>query len=1369
MKVVNDFVQGKMNKEISGRIIPKGIYRDLLNGRVTSSDNSDTGIIESIKGTNKITIPVIPVGFEVIGMTIYKEKLYYIATNSTLTTIGEFDLDTSINRYLFENSDLFNFNKTIFISNIEVFEGMLFFCDYNNDDPYKVNIERAIAGLYTNRDSILLVKAPPILPPNITFIDESETHTNNNFKEASFQFAYRFHYLDGEISAISQRSQVAFKSLFGQVASATAGVIDMVKTSSGFQLRLKIDDDTPIIYDLNSTPPGPHGIDLGTQFFGFDYILTETDYIGVIFRKTLNNIMEVLDFTLGGISNWREIAINGSNPQVVICPQNTSSYFVSYEYNYYLYVYNDRLIRVSVIGAHSGIMSNTPVAMSGNGKYVYIAFNDELEVSTNYGAENTFVRTLHVDENSTPGGDDIYNQGEVVSVCCSQSGRNVYAVVANQDGHTDYKVVRSYDYGSTWTVSDNVNVGVVNFNSMKIVTDITGAKVTVGYALDIKLVFKTSTDGGITFPISNDFIKDIAQSENSLFINMSLDGGSLYIGYLDTILNGYTAKSVNDGATFFTLLTTTQDVVPGTYAMKSDVIEETNYKNDFIQNDIACVNIDTTRAAPTPDVKYIEVIAFDVNSGQALSIVKDIPDKIPTVTFCNDTTYKLIPEKDINKLYDNVPHKVRSFAITQNSLIFGGYTDGYNSEITLNIRIIDQYTVLSAATGHSLKHGVRQSYAIIYYDDFNRSSDAIPIGEININTLRENISNVKAYVQLQISGAPPLWATSYAIAKKPALLDYEIISAFDAAYLYNNKVYLETTSYDDIDFQEGSKIELVLQTADPSGYEIATTPLELKITHVVTINENKVAGDGTTIVLPNGIYVVASSTDLEDYDKIAITAKTSRYTSSIFYIHEPRSVKAEKVYFELPYRFNIIDGIHQGDSIVAGDTIISLLDDFDVVMAEEFPVEIYKLSKHNIVNNLGRPNLDSENFDQIDRYAGLCASEVYVQDTNFNGFSSFNLWMINYKDLDRRNGDIKLIDSEDTNIEVYQEDRVSKVMYKKNILSMADGKQALSQTQDIWGEQQKYNSEYGLTNPESFSKWGDSSYYVDAKRGVVIKKQNNMISPISYLGMNDYFHDLLTKNIDNKILGYFEPEFGTYHVVTTFEDLAYSEKSKGWEFRSNLIPDFVYNDDSDIYSFKDLSLYKHNIGDPNDFYGVKFKVRVISYINDSPNLVKIYNTIQIIGFKPETVSLISDENRATINENLFEEKEKGFFSYIPMDTFLTQKTIVAGVCLQDVTLAPFIPLNNLNKDIHVNDDVYIYNPIDQSYTQIGILEEINDNGITLYNNTTVAQEDIIITISDNDVNGNNLRSRHVKLVIEFPVDEAIRFESYLVDIDISKQ
>ena len=55
-EIKNNFVQGKMNKDLDDRLLPNGQYRDALNVTVGRSDDSDVGVVQNVKG-NTLSYP----------------------------------------------------------------------------------------------------------------------------------------------------------------------------------------------------------------------------------------------------------------------------------------------------------------------------------------------------------------------------------------------------------------------------------------------------------------------------------------------------------------------------------------------------------------------------------------------------------------------------------------------------------------------------------------------------------------------------------------------------------------------------------------------------------------------------------------------------------------------------------------------------------------------------------------------------------------------------------------------------------------------------------------------------------------------------------------------------------------------------------------------------------------------------------------------------------------------------------------------------------------------------------------------------------------------------------------------------------------
>ena len=133
MKLLRNFTQGKMDKDLDENFLRPGEYRDMLNGRVISSDADGVGVIEKFRGTLELNVPEIPDGYNVIGLTSHEDLIYYIATNNTDTLIGEYNKTADTHRYIHDSRALsekvFVLDKDILIANMIVFEGLLIFCD----------------------------------------------------------------------------------------------------------------------------------------------------------------------------------------------------------------------------------------------------------------------------------------------------------------------------------------------------------------------------------------------------------------------------------------------------------------------------------------------------------------------------------------------------------------------------------------------------------------------------------------------------------------------------------------------------------------------------------------------------------------------------------------------------------------------------------------------------------------------------------------------------------------------------------------------------------------------------------------------------------------------------------------------------------------------------------------------------------------------------------------------------------------------------------------------------------------------------------------------------------------------------------------
>jgi hypothetical protein len=159
----------------------------------------------------------------------------------------------------------------------------------------------------------------------------------------------------------------------------------------------------------------------------------------------------------------------------------------------------------------------------------------------------------------------------------------------------------------------------------------------------------------------------------------------------------------------------------------------------------------------------------------------------------------------------------------------------------------------------------------------------------------------------------------------------------------------------------------------------------------------------------------------------------------------------------------------------------------------------------------------------------ICYSGIYGENTGIDRLNEFNLSLANFKYLDRDFGSIQVLHARDNDLLVFQQDKISKVLYGKNLLFDAVGGGQVASIPEVLGNQISYPSEFGISNnPESFASWGNDIYFTDARRGDVLKLSGDSLSQISNNGMNDYFRDVMKSTPNNQKLGGFDPYLSMY-------------------------------------------------------------------------------------------------------------------------------------------------------------------------------------------------------------------------------------------------
>ena len=150
----------------------------------------------------------------------------------------------------------------------------------------------------------------------------------------------------------------------------------------------------------------------------------------------------------------------------------------------------------------------------------------------------------------------------------------------------------------------------------------------------------------------------------------------------------------------------------------------------------------------------------------------------------------------------------------------------------------------------------------------------------------------------------------------------------------------------------------------------------------------------------------------------------------------------------------------------------------------------------------------AQQYKQEQRKSGLIYSGIYNSTSGVNNLNQFIQAEKITKDLNPTYGSIQKLFARDTDLITLCEDRIIRVLSNKDAVFNADGNINLTSTNNVLGQATPYAGDYGIsTNPESFAVDQYRAYFTDKSRGSVIRLSMDGLTPISDVGMRDWFKD----------------------------------------------------------------------------------------------------------------------------------------------------------------------------------------------------------------------------------------------------------------------
>jgi hypothetical protein len=1178
MKIKRNFIKGRMNTMFDERLIPNGEYVSAMNIRVSSTEESEMGAIENAKGNEQITT----LGYRgsdlsadavCIGSVAdsARDTIYWCVHDPSNPTVlsGVLDMIVSYNivsgtliyhvissTHPSGTGTVLNFSEEYRVNAMDIIEDYLIIND-NNNPPRIFNTKRVYNE--PSAEDINLIVKPPSSAPTVTLINQpgQETYMDTRF----ISFAYRYKYVDGQYSALSQFSPIAFSPNIFELDYST---MENKGMSNAFNSA---------IIDLETSSSNVVGIDLVFKFS----------------NSSILNIVEKYDKTDLGWSDNSTVSVTFTNKKV------------------YTTLPEEELYRLFDNVPHKAqaqtIMGNRLVM--GN-------YTDGYDVVDDNGDSTRLIYTAELVENDIEKTDLLVN-------------RNIgnYTIAGSEDIN-NAKVIIDLDEVASDLIEGAVLDLSFTLRHNKYVSTTTTTPSETPPPLSIsKTITLQSTYGSVAaFAASAEFTEAVS-SFTPISDCGTVDAGNsltdqINCGSFTPLLPspGWTKESSgitspgqgisisvssNQITLQFVAMRFGENGSPGQYVYEYfDVVyssakfykytigESLHSKRDY---EVAIIYMDEYNRSTTALVSSNNTVYVPpINSDKKNSIRVTIPDSqnppewatkykfalkpseldyeiIYSNIYFNDIsdgcTYfllegdnqnkcsegdKLRIKKDISGALDNdVEVSVIDISAKQRDFLDTILIDEEPSGLYMKIKSSDMNT--SYSEDYILDSGLRKDSStitgnpfIIYpiYSDNPNYNATDPISSSNPRYLPWEIpagSIVEIYIKFE--------GTNLDGDVRTYTLERQVTATKDYSSLYDMVEAENIDLTNGISTTDGEEIETVYfnelyENITGTGTDYIRNPIvdtEFRI-QFGWWNPDDSAGDAQTGQMYLGLRNNDDGTGI--FQKTECRVKI--ITGGNLFVFETIPTEADNdIFYEGSQTFDITAGRHEGN-VQNQTTSLPAIIDLNFFDCYSFGngVESYKIG-----DRLATPSfrlgerfyaVSQEDYKEADRYSDLTYSGIYNEETNVNRLNEFNLSLANFKQLERSFGPIRVISGRANDILVLQEDKVSYVLSSKNLISSSQGGGTVASIPEVLGTQIARIENFGIgNNPESYTEYGYDKYFVDPKRGAVIKLtgsgQAEQLSVISEFGMRSWFRDYFRLTPNTQKLGGYDPYTGEYVIA----------------------------------------------------------------------------------------------------------------------------------------------------------------------------------------------------------------------------------------------
>jgi len=640
-------------------------------------------------------------------------------------------------------------------------------------------------------------------------------------------------------------------------------------------------------------------------------------------------------------------------------------------------------------------------------------------------------------------------------------------------------------------------------------------------------------------------------------------------------------------------------------------------------------------SVPTPTgygIKNVELIYKESGSG-TLYVVDDqdvTTEPFINFTYASTDPFRTLPGDQLTRVYDAVPRKAKSQEVGGGRLVYGNFLQNYNiPSIAFSVARTGETSARnSVLENQSVKSRRTYQVGIVLADKFGRQSPVIlsssGVDTVFVDPNTGNADSTTAFNALRLTFTDltqiPSWAYSYRIVVKQREQEYynwiSVVSALNTVERLGDSI---------------NKIPRDQTAVIPPTTAASISPCDTSV-------YPKYLNGGNVYTSPQANLTKVQSIGNPSGDALVTTLDQSgAAVSSGLCVFETEPVSSELDIFYETSTGGLVGSIPA--TAIDIDFFNCILLSFDPGGVGNDHIEINRIRAgyNEPFFDVGvRAYVVQENFTEERRDNTLIHSSGLLNSrTGINYINQFNESEGGLTvSLDPINGSIQKLFADDTQIVVFQEDKVSRSPIDKDFIYSAEGGAVpvTSNTQFL-GTIAAYAGQFGIAkDPNSFASYGFSRYFTDKNRGTVLRLSQNGIQEISQVGMGDFFRDAL-KNATEVVGSYDEysrvyeltligngydsnPDTNAATAADGYLTLCFDDRSNGWTSYRSFKQESGVSLNNTYYTFNGGDLWQHHSNNVtrNNFYGSgTAESYVVPIFNDAPSLIKQFNSLSYEG------------------------------------------------------------------------------------------------------------------------------------------------------------